>query len=162
MQKEQQKIGIILTTCAFISLLALLFIYTQNRHKPKIIHQDGASQLILYASDGRHFHIQGKINNTSVEFLLDTGATLTAINENLAERAQIKTNSRTTTVSTANGNVEAQMGTIAQLEFGPFTLYNIEVFIVPNLSEQALLGMNALKHFNWRKEGNTLTLSSNQ
>ena len=43
--------------------------------------------------------------------------------------------------------------------FGPFEVRNASVAVMPGIGDQALLGMNVLKHFSLVQEGRRLTVS---
>lgn len=47
-----------------------------------------------------------------------------------------------------------------KITFGKFTLDNVEVTIMPNMSSDALLGMNVLKNFRIEQVGNVMRISS--
>ena len=105
-----------------------------------------------------HYLAPGKINGTTVKFLLDTGATDVAIPEKLAERLQLKKGSRTLS-QTANGVVRSYSTVLDRISLGGIELYNIRASIFPGMpSGEVLLGMSFLKHLEMVQKGNTLTL----
>jgi clan AA aspartic protease (TIGR02281 family) len=100
--------------------------------------------------------------------LVDTGASVTAIPRHLGERIGIRECAaigfdlsaanepgccRKQTFRTANGTTEGCVGRVPSLRFGPFEVRNASVAVMPGMGEQALLGMNVLKHFNLVQEG---------
>jgi len=99
----------------------------------------------LQASNG-HYFSSGTINDAPVVFLIDTGATNVSVSRDLAIRAGIR-KCQSHQVMTANGSVNACMATVPEITFGAFQLTNIEVMVMPNMSDEALLGMNALRNF---------------
>lgn len=112
------------------------------------------------ASDG-HFWLNASINGVPRRFLVDTGATLTAISENTARDAQVpqKTMRQTLLMRTANGTVRAEVATIAELRFGNILARDLDVVIAPGLGETNVIGMNFLSRLeSWRVEGRTLVL----
>ena len=100
---------------------------------------------LLQTREG-HYFSSGTINQLPVVFMIDTGATNVSISSELASRAGIKKCSPKL-VSTANGNVNACTTIVPKISFGKFKLDNVEVTIMPNMSSDALLGMNVLKNF---------------
>ena len=49
---------------------------------------------------------------------------------------------------------------VAELDFGPFRVENLAVAILPNLTSDALLGMNALRHVRMEQTADRLSLSN--
>jgi hypothetical protein len=62
------------------------------------------------------------------------------------------------TFRTANGLVQGCTSRVAALDFGPFRVENLAVAILPNLTSDALLGMNALRHVRMEQVGDKLRL----
>jgi len=100
----------------------------------------------------------GKINQQSVIFLLDTGATDVSIPQHIAENLNLpRYNSYQ--VATANGNTQVYRSTIQELNIGDIALYNVEANINPSFkSNEILLGMSALKQLELHQSGRTLIL----
>ena len=61
---------------------------------------------------------------------------------------------------TANGNVNACMAIVPEVSFGGFRLTDIEVAIMPNMSGDALLGMNVLRKFHIEQIGEAMRIST--
>ncbi|MBV2218505.1 MAG: retroviral-like aspartic protease family protein [Diaphorobacter sp.] len=93
-----------------------------------------------------HYTVAGAVNDTPLHFMLDTGATTTALSREFARQAGI-TSCRPGYSNTANGVTEMCMATAARLGFAGFQLANVRVAILPRLEGEALLGMNVLRHF---------------
>lgn len=109
------------------------------------------------ARDG-HFHIDGHIETKPVRFLIDTGASTVSIADALARRIGLGCQ-RPSIFQTANGAVKGCLTKVTELGFGPFVLRDITVAILPNLTSEALLGMNALKAVQLVQVGDRLRLS---
>lgn len=120
----------------------------------------GGETRVPLAPDG-HFWIDATVNGTRAAFLVDTGATLTAVSTPLAERAGLKprTGGVPVRIATANGTVTAQITTIDTLRFGSVLAGGLDAVIAPNLGNTNVIGMNLLSRLaSWRVEGRTLIL----
>jgi aspartyl protease family protein len=123
----------------------------------------GGETRVPLAGDG-HFWIQADVDGEPARFLVDTGATLTAVSVPLAQRAELKarTGGVPVRISTANGTVSAELTTINSLRFGNVKAGGLDAVIAPNIGETNVLGMNFLSRLkSWRVEGNTLILVPN-
>ena len=124
---------------------------------------EGGETRIPMAPDG-HFWLRAEINGVPANFLVDTGATLTAISQGVADRAGLKPRpgGLPVTVNTANGPVSAELSTIGELRFGNVAARGLDVVIAPSLGETNVVGMNLLSRLaSWRVEGNTMILVPN-
>lgn len=124
---------------------------------------EGRETRIDMSNDG-HFWLTAKVNGQSRRFLVDTGATLTAISEDTAVAADVPQNPlrQSLRVKTANGTVEAELATIAELRFGNIVARDLDAVVAPGLGETNVLGMNLLSRLaSWRVEGRTLILVPN-
>jgi clan AA aspartic protease (TIGR02281 family) len=106
-----------------------------------------------------HYQVDGTILGTHLSFLIDTGATLTAVSQEFASRAGI-TSCRPISSKTANGVTNACLATVSELSFGPFSVANVEVSILPRLEgSEALLGMNVLRRFSIEQQNRVMRIS---
>lgn len=118
--------------------------YNPNTH---IALSAGQGQtLVLKRSKDGHFRLNGSINGQPVVMLIDTGATTIALSAALAQRLNLERGEPMLS-QTANGEVEGYASRLSQLQFGPFEFENASVGVVPNMSDEVLLGMNILKRF---------------
>jgi clan AA aspartic protease (TIGR02281 family) len=88
----------------------------------------------------------------SHEFLVDTGATLTAISQQIAIDLgyRLGPQLRWVRVRTANGVVEAPIVVLNSVSIQGFTVDNLEAIALPNTSSSlGLLGLNFLNHFKY-------------
>ncbi|MDD5272158.1 MAG: retropepsin-like aspartic protease [Methylovulum sp.] len=116
--------------------------------------------IVIHGDNKGHFRGRALINGVSMPFLIDTGATTTAIPSKLAKAAKLPIG-ETGMVSTANGLAEVQATEIKELKLGNAIIKNTEAAISDQLDE-VLIGMSALKHFQVRFENNTLILVANK
>lgn len=120
----------------------------------------GGETRIDMSRDG-HFWISAKVNGVPTRFLVDTGATLTAISENTAIDARVPQRSlrQSVRMRTANGTIEAELASIGELRFGNIVARDLDAVVAPGLGETNVIGMNLLSRLaSWRVEGRTLIL----
>jgi aspartyl protease family protein len=118
---------------------------------------------VKMAADG-HFWIEAEVNGVSAPFLVDSGATLTAVSVPFARRAGLepRTGGMPVRISTANGTVAAELTTIKALRFGNVMAGGLDAVIAPNIGETNVIGMNLLSRLaSWRVEGDTMILRPN-
>jgi aspartyl protease family protein len=123
----------------------------------------GGETRIPMSRDG-HFWLTATINGTPARFLVDTGATLTAISEYTAIEARLPQKSLRQTVNmrTANGAIRAELATIGELRMGNIVARDLDAVVAPGLGETNVIGMNLLSRLkSWRVEGRTLILVPN-
>ncbi|WP_288416686.1 retropepsin-like aspartic protease [uncultured Novosphingobium sp.] len=120
----------------------------------------GGETRVAMDRDG-HFWLRVTINGVPSRFLIDTGATLTAISPALAEAAQLKEKPfpQAIMMRTANGTVQAQLTSIDELRFGSVVARDLDAVVAPGLGDANVIGMNLLSRLaSWRVEGRTLIL----
>ncbi|WP_375312203.1 TIGR02281 family clan AA aspartic protease [Bradyrhizobium sp. A5] len=98
--------------------------------------------------DGRgHFQTEGRIDGQRIGFMIDTGASVVALNETSAARFGLRPSrgEYNATVSTANGTIKAARTRIAMLDVGGLIVRDVDAMVLPDeaLSEN-LLGLSFL------------------
>lgn len=147
----------------FLFILFSLFDYSiLQRNNPNqnvaTITTGDAKEIILQRNVHGHYVANGTINSQEITFLLDTGASDIAVSESFADKTGL-IKGYPITVKTANGNVKAYRTRLESVAIGDIVLYDLNATILSNMQgEQALLGMNFLKHFEIIQKGNTLTI----
>jgi aspartyl protease family protein len=117
----------------------------------------GGELRIAMADDG-HFWAWGEINGHEVRFLIDSGATVTTIGPETADRAGVTRTGERTMVDTANGTAFVDRGRASRLEVGPISRPDFTVFIAREDATN-VIGMNFLSTLSrWNVEGRTLVL----
>lgn len=103
---------------------------------------------VVPRSADNHFYIPGTINGNPVVFVVDTGASITAIGGHIAKNSGIRAGESGQTM-TANGIGSYAKSEGNYLQVGAFTLSDVTVGVVLNQSSQdiVLLGMDVLKRF---------------
>ena len=121
---------------------------------------EGAETRVRLAPDG-HFWLRAEVNGEPANFLVDTGATLTAVSAETAAAAGLEAREAglPVRVQTANGAVAADLTTIEELRFGNVAARGIDAIIAPGLGPTNVIGMNLLSRLaSWRVEGDTMIL----
>ena len=121
---------------------------------------EGGETRVPLARDG-HFWLQARINGQPANFLVDTGATLTAVSSETAQRIGLEPRDTGIPVrmQTANGSVAAELTTIDELRFGSVAARGLDAVIAPGLGPTNVIGMNLLSRLqSWRVEDNVLIL----
>lgn len=94
-----------------------------------------------------HFQADARIDGQRIGFMIDTGASLIALNESSAARIGVRPSSGdyTAQISTANGSVKAARTRIAMVEIGGLIVRDVDAMVLPDsaLSEN-LLGLSFL------------------
>ncbi|WP_321323750.1 TIGR02281 family clan AA aspartic protease [uncultured Parasphingorhabdus sp.] len=120
----------------------------------------GETLRIRQSADG-HFWVDAKVNATPVRFLIDSGATTTAMALRTAQAADIDISSSPFPVvlSTANGSVEAQRGVIQSIQVGPLKMQDLPVVVAEEFGDANVIGMNFLSKLgSWRVAGGEMVL----
>ena len=123
----------------------------------------GAETRVPMARDG-HFWIEAEVNGHSAAFMVDTGATLTAVSQDTARAAGLSAREGGIPVMlrTANGTVTAQSASIDELRFGNVAARGLDAVIAPGLGDTNVIGMNLLSRLaSVRIENRELILTPN-
>ena len=121
---------------------------------------EGGETRIPLSADG-HFWVRAEVNGVPGNFMIDTGATLTAISAPLAERAGLEPRRGGIPImlGTANGTVQAHVATVDSLTFGNVSASGTDAAIAESFGDFNVIGMNVLARLgSWRVEDNTLIL----
>jgi aspartyl protease family protein len=125
---------------------------------------DGAETLTVSRSRDGHFHVRGEVNGAAIDFLVDSGASVTTLAWRDAERAGLAAEDLRfdRMVRTASGTALAARARLDRLAIGPYVLSDLGVSIMPpGTLDVSLLGMNVLDSFAaWRVEGDRLVLTA--
>lgn len=105
----------------------------------------GGETRVPLSRDG-HYWLEAEVNGHRVPFLVDTGATLTAVSEETARIAGLEARDGGLPIrlQTANGAVAAHLTNIDSLRFGNVLANGLDAVIAPGLGETNVIGMNLL------------------
>ena len=94
-----------------------------------------------------HFQTEGRIDGQRIDFMVDTGASVIALNEKSAARFGLRPQrgDYNATVATANGTIKAARTRLAMVELGDLIVRDVDAMVLPDeaLSEN-LLGLSFL------------------
>jgi aspartyl protease family protein len=109
--------------------------------------QSGTRSLSIPRDARGHFATEGRIDGQRLAFMIDTGASVVALNESSAARFGLRPTpgQYTATVATANGTVKAARMRLARVEVGDLIVRDVDAMVLPDqaLSEN-LLGLSFL------------------
>lgn len=120
----------------------------------------GGETRVPLSSDG-HYWISAMINGETERFMVDTGATISALSEEAASAARLKPDPLRlpVMVRTAGGDIAARLARIEDLRFGNVVARDLDV-IVTGETGVNVLGMNFLSRLKgWRVEEGVLVLT---
>jgi aspartyl protease family protein len=112
---------------------------------------------------GGHYWVAGSINSQSIQFLVDTGATSVALNDEHARRLGIdyRVIGSPLQVSTASGTARGWRVTLDRVKLGELEVLGVEAVVLEGSSPtEALLGMSFLSRVGWKVEQDVLVLES--
>ncbi len=111
------------------------------------VAQAGTRSLSIPRDARGHFQTNGRIDGQRVDFMIDTGASVVALNEKSAARFGLRPSPSDykATVNTANGIIKAAPTRIAMIEIGELIVRDVDAMVLPDeaLSEN-LLGLSFL------------------
>ena len=119
----------------------------------------GNGQVVLSADERGHFVTMGTINGGTVQFLVDTGATMISMGKGDARRVGIDyRQGQRGMSSTANGVAPVYKVKVDTVRIGEITLNNVDALVHDQDMPWVLLGMSFLNRVEMRREGSNLTL----
>lgn len=139
-----------------VALFLAVQFWQQRAERTRFTATAAGTIEIRRGPDG-HYHWPGRIDGIEVDFLVDTGATSTALPLALAERAGLRSEGRITS-STAGGTVR---GTLARADIeldGGIRIERLRVAVLPELAAP-LLGMDVLSKLHFSQAGGVLRLT---
>jgi aspartyl protease family protein len=118
-------------------------------------------EIVIPAGQGGHFTAAGSIRGHSVQFMVDTGATLVALGRNDAQRLGLDLSTATAGfINTANGQVMVHMVTLPEMHVGDVEVNDISAVVLPTPMPFVLLGNNFLTRFQMRRENDVMRLEA--
>lgn len=160
-------------TLAWVAIFSVVFVLFLFRNEGRAVWSRAATELSgnagqtvgdtlrIKKSDDGHFWIRANVNGKPLEFLIDSGATVTTLTPKAADVAGVESQGAfPVLVETANGTVEAHRAEIESLILGPITQNYAPAQIGGDgMGDTNLLGMSFLSSLkSWRVEGDTLIL----
>jgi len=146
---------LLLITGVFLAFQA----WEHTKKQPRIALHGPQGVTIPRSPDG-HFHWPGTVNGLEADFLVDTGATATALPERLARQLGLAPIGRVQS-HTAGGVVEGFI-TVADVQLrGGVSAERLRVTVLPGL-EAPLLGMDVLSKLQFRQSAGELHIEAHE
>jgi len=139
-------------------LYALFSMLDQNGGTVISVDAGGAAMIVLEQDRNGHYQVEGQINNQSVNFLVDTGATDVAIPESMARALGLDFGPKVQ-VMTAAGPSQAWMTRLNEVSIGGIRRRNVRATITSGEFKGVLLGMSFLRHYSLRQQDGKLVIS---
>lgn len=112
---------------------------------------------------GGHYWVAGSVDGHPMQFMVDTGATSLAINEQDAKRLGLdyRVKGRPMLASTANGTAKGWKLSVDRVKIGSLEVLGVDTVVLEgDALGEALLGMSFLNRVRWREEQGVLVLES--
>ena len=124
---------------------------------PKVaVATRGSGTVVIERSHDQHFYVEGAINGHPVTFMVDTGATVVSVNEELARKMRLGPGVPAI-FDTAAGRVEGRIVPDATVQIGDIRVEGIRVGINSG-GPAALLGQNFLNKIDLRQSPERMTV----
>ena len=119
------------------------------------LHVDAGGAIELRRGPDGHYHWRGALNGRPVEFLVDTGATRTAIPAALARELGLEAQGRVRS-QTAGGPVEGWRTRADLALAGDVRVDRLALVVLPAMDGPPLLGMDVLGRLSLRQHAGVL------
>jgi len=120
-------------------------------------------QISIARGLGGHYWVAGSVDGHPMQFLVDTGATSLAINEQDAKRLGLdyRVKGRPMLANTANGTAKGWKLSVDRVKIGSLEVLGVDTVVMEgDALGEALLGMSFLSQVRWREEQGVLVLES--
>lgn len=119
----------------------------------------------LVRQDDGHFWVRAELNGHTTNLMVDSGATITAINGTSARAAGLDMlgKDKAMELQTANGTITAAAAIVRTLSVGNMELHDHDVVVSDSFGDTNVVGMNFLDEFeSWNVTGNVMLLKPGQ
>jgi aspartyl protease family protein len=142
------KIATVWLVLGAVLFLGFQFLERERRRTSFSVDEAGTIE-IRRGPDG-HYHWPGSINGRPVDFLIDTGATGTAISSAMADELGLERLGPITS-HTAGGVVTGSRVRGDLVLQGGITVERLRMVALPALGDRPLLGMDVLGRLRWQQ-----------
>jgi aspartyl protease family protein len=144
-------VWMLLALCLFLAVQ-----WWQQRAQRTLFQVDGDVVEIRRGADG-HYHWPGSVNGQAVDFLIDTGASGTALPLQLARALRLETLGSVQS-NTAGGVVNGDVVRGDLVLQGGLRVERLRMAALPGLAGNPLLGMDVLSRLNWQQGDGVLRI----
>ena len=117
------------------------------------------NEIVLAAGPNGHFRAIGQINGKSVEFMVDTGASVVSLGQVEADRLGLDyQNGVPGMARTANGSVPMRLIVLNSVRIGDVEVANVEAAVHPGSLGVVLLGNSFLTRFQMKRDNDVMRL----
>lgn len=144
----------VITVWLLVGVALFLAVQTLLSQQQRTRFEASGGEITIRRGADGHYHWPATINGHAVDFLVDTGATRSALPAELARRLQLPVEGSTRS-QTAGGTVRGDI-VRADLELqGGVRVRQLRIVALPALTAP-LLGMDVLGKLHWRQAGGEL------
>lgn len=119
----------------------------------------GQRRIVLHAGSNGHFRSPGQINGRTVNFIVDTGASVVSLSVTDADAIGLSYKSgQAVQVSTANGVTAGWLVMLSSVRLGSVEVYNVEALVTPAPMPYVLLGNSYLTRFQMTRTNDQMVL----
>lgn len=147
----------LVTVWLLVGLLLFLGVQWWQHRAAQARFQAGDAVIEIRRGLDGHYHWPGRIEGLEVDFLIDTGATGTAIPAALARRLGLESIGQVQS-STAGGLVTGDLVRADIALDGGVAVRRLRVVALPGLAERPLLGMDVLGRLHWQQSDGVLRI----
>ncbi|MCZ8294418.1 MAG: retropepsin-like aspartic protease [Hylemonella sp.] len=116
-------------------------------------------RIVLHAGSNGHFRTPGQINGRTVNFIVDTGASVVSLSVTDADAIGLPYKSgQTVQVGTANGVTVGWRIMLSSVRLGSVDVYNVEALVTPAPMPYVLLGNSYLTRFQMTRTNDQMVL----
>ncbi len=145
-------VWLLVATALFLAVQAM----QQRAERSRFTFDAASGRIELKRAPDGHFHWPGRVNGVAVDFLVDTGATSTALPLALAQEAGLALEGSVRS-STAGGVVDGRIARADVSLQGGVVAERLRVAVLPRL-ESPLLGMDVISKLRLSQRDGVLTL----
>lgn len=150
----------LLTIWLLVGLVVFLGFKAWEHERQASRFQLAGQTVVLTRADDGHFHWPGRVGDIEVDFLVDTGATSTALPQGLAEKAGLMPQGAVR-AQTAAGAVHGFMAKADIRLEGGVRAQRLPVTVLPSLASP-LLGMDVLGRLRFSQKPGELRIEAEE
>lgn len=156
--KEFPHTAKIITVWLVIGLAVFLgFRYVEHERERSSFQVTRTGVIEIRRGADGHYHWPGTINGRAVDFLIDTGATRTAMSQAMARELSLEPQQAVRS-QTAGGVVRGEVVRADVLLQGGVRVERLAIVALAGLDERPLLGMDVMGRLRWQQRDGVLAI----